>query len=163
MDFKPGQYVFHSRCGVCLLKAIEPLPSDPTGPVYYVLCPLYGDDKGNIVRVPKATATTVSEMLTTKQAKEIVKNWPDVRQDLYIKDSKLRKNTYESCLKTGDVVALAPLLEGAFQRKARDGHLNSLDAQFVAKAVPLVYGALAQSLGIDYSDVPEYIVEHRAY
>jgi RNA polymerase-interacting CarD/CdnL/TRCF family regulator len=113
--------------------------------------------------VPTATATTLSETLTEKQAKEIIKNWPDVRQDLYIKDSKLRKTTYENTLKTGDVVALAPLLEGAFQRKARDGHLNSLDAQFVAKAVPLVYGALAQSLGIEYGDVPEYIVEHRSY
>ncbi|MBQ2494241.1 MAG: hypothetical protein II520_03285 [Bacilli bacterium] len=163
MGFKAGQHVFHSRCGVCLLKAIEPLPSDPTGPTYYVLSPLYGDDKGNIVRVPTATATTLSETLTEKQAKEIIKNWPDVRQDLYIKDSKLRKTTYENTLKTGNVVALAPLLEGAFQRKARDGHLNSLDAQFVAKAVPLVYGALAQSLGIEYGDVPEYIVEHRSY
>lgn len=160
MEFKIGQHVFHTHCGVCFIDDIAPLSGSDVSFLYYVLRPLYGEDKGNIVRVPTRNPASLMTPLSKKEAQSIVKQWPDTSKELYLKDSKKRKNAYDFTLKRGLIAELAPLLEGAYQRKARDGHLNSMDALFVSRAVPIVYGELAYSLGIDFDDVPQYIVDH---
>ena len=162
MAFEIGQHVFHSHCGVCLVKDIAPLSGGDASFLYYVLLPLYGDDKDNIVRVPVSHCASLFEPLSKEDAERIVASWPAIRKDLYIKDSKARKNAYDASLREGKIETLAPLLEGAFQRKARDGHLNSMDAMFVSRAVPLIYGELAYSLGIPYEEVPGYIRDSAA-
>lgn len=162
MEYKIGQHVFHSHCGVCYVDDIAPLSGSDASFLYYVLKPLYGDDKGNIVRVPLANPISLMIPLTKKEALQIVKEWPDTSKDLYLKDSKKRKNAYDLSLKRGLIQELAPLLEGAFQRKAKDGHLNSMDALFVARAIPIIYGELSYSLDIPFEDVPQYIIDHAA-
>ena len=157
--FKKGTYVFHKRVGVCLVNEISPLPGDTSGNLYYVLSPLYGDDKGNLVRVPLMNAVSLSTPLTKEEADEIVNNWPDPDENHYLVDSKKRKTCYEETLGSGSISALAPLLEGAMQRKKKDGHLNSMDGQFVSRAEPLVYGSLSYALGIDYPEIRPYILK----
>lgn len=157
--FKINEFVFHLHCGVCKVKDIASLSGDNSGNKYYVLSPLFGDDKGNIVRVPVSNASSLRKPLTQAEAEELVKHWPNIHTDLYVVDSKLRKQLYEQTLSRGIISELAPLLEGAYQRKARDGHLNSMDAQFVNRAMPIVYGELSLALSIPYEDVPEYIKE----
>ena len=157
--FDVNQYVFHLHCGICRVREISPLPGDDSGTLYYVLSPLFGDDKGNIVRIPTTNTASLRQPLTKKEAQELVEHWPDVRKELYIVDSKLRKQLYEQSLSRGILSELAPLLEGAYQRKAKDGHLNSMDAQFVARATPIVYGELSVALGIPFEEVQTYIRE----
>ena len=155
--FAINSYVFHLHCGICKVRDIAALPGDNSGNKYYVLSPLFGDDKGNIVRIPVNNSASLREPLTQQEAMELVKAWPDITKELYIVDSKLRKNMYEQTLSRGVLSELAPLLEGAYQRKARDGHLNSMDAQFVSRATPIVYGELSLALGIPFEEVPSYI------
>lgn len=155
--FAINSYVFHLHCGICKVRDIAALPGDNSGNKYYVLSPLFGDDKGNIVRIPINNASSLREPLTQKEALALVDAWPDITKELYIVDSKLRKSMYEQTLSRGILSELAPLLEGAYQRKARDGHLNSMDAQFVSRATPIVYGELSLALGIPFEDVPAYI------
>ncbi len=162
MTFQVNEYVFHRHCGVCLIQAITPLPGDNSGSLYYVLSPLFGDDKGNIVRVPVNFSSSLQKPITRDEAMAMVDNWPAPDKDWYITDSKKRKLTYEEALKNGTLADLAPLLEGAIQRKKKDGHLNSMDSQFVGRAQPLIYGALSLALDINYSDVPKFILDHAA-
>ena len=157
--FEVNEYVFHLHCGVCKVRDIATLPGDDSGNKYYVLSPLFGDDKGNIVRVPVMNASSLRKPLQKKEAMDLVNHWPDIRTDLYIVDSKLRKQMYEQTLSRGVLSELAPLLEGASQRKARDGHLNSMDAQFVARATPIVYGELSLALNMPFEEVHDYICE----
>lgn len=153
-------YVFHTHCGVCKVCSIEPLAGDDSGSLYYVLTPFHGDDKNNIIRVPVDNPASLRRPLDKKLALELIKNWPDVNTNLYITDSKARKVAYENALRSGFVEDLATLMEGALQRKARDGHLNSMDAQFVARAMPIVYGELGFALELPVEEVPAYIREH---
>ena len=162
MTFQVSDYVFHRHCGVCLIQAITPLPGDNSGSLYYVLSPLFGDDKGNIVRVPVNFSASLQKPITKDEAMTMVDNWPSPSKDWYITDSKKRKLTYEEALKNGTLADLAPLLEGAMQRKKKDGHLNSMDSQFVSRAQPLIYGALSLALDINYTDVPKFILDHVA-
>ena len=152
-----NEYVFHLHCGVCRVRDIASLPGDTSGNQYYVLSPLFGEDKSNIVRVPVWNAVSLRKPLSREEALDLVKNWPDVTKDLYVSDSKLRKQMYEQTLARGILSELAPLLEGAFQRKAKDGHLNSMDAQFVNRATPIVYGELSLALSIPFEEVQGYI------
>lgn len=161
--FEVNQYVFHLYCGVCKIRDIAGMPGDTSGKQYYVLSPLFGDDKGNIVRVPVENSFSLREPLSKKEALELVKNWPDIRKELYVVDSKRRKQLYEETLSRGIASELAPLLEGAYQRKARDGHLNSMDAQFVSRATPIVYGELSLALGIPFEEVQAYIRKENGF
>ena len=52
---------------------------------------------------------------------------------------------------------MAPLLVGAKQKKQKDGHLNSMDGQFVHRVEPIVYGELALALGVPIEQVPSII------
>jgi len=153
-------YVFHTHCGVCKVMAIEPLPGDDSGNLYYVLTPFHGDDAKNIIRVPVDNPASLRRPLTPELAHELIVNWPNTKENLYITDSKARKVAYENALRSGWVEDLAALMEGALQRKARDGHLNSMDAQFVNRAMPIVYGELGFALSIPVEQVPAYIKEH---
>ena len=162
MMFQVNDYVFHKHCGVCLVQAIAPLPGDNSGAMYYVLSPLFGDDKGNIVRVPVDYSGSLNTPITKDEASFIVDNWPTEGEELYIVDSKKRKLSYEAALSSGVLNDLIPLLEGALRRKERDGHLNSMDSQFVNRAAPLVFGSISMALGINYKDVGKYIQDHLA-
>ena len=160
MIFKKDSYVFHKRVGICRVDDIAPFPGDDSGNLYYVLAPLYGDVKGNILHVPLGNAISLSLPLTKEEAGVIVRDWPNPDENHYVVDSKKRKTLYEESLGSGSIVTLAPLLEGAMQRKKRDGHLNSMDGQFVSHAEPLIYGSIAHALNIDYANVREYIINN---
>ena len=156
-DHKIGEHVYHTYCGVCVIKDIAKLAGDPSGNQYYVLQPLYGDDKNNIVRVPVNNSSSLRRPLDREGAIALIKSWPSPDQDLYILDSKARKQAYERALNSGMIEDLATLVEGALQRKRRDTHLNSMDGQFVARASPIVYGELSYALGIPYDEVVPYL------
>lgn len=158
--YEIDSYVFHTHCGVCKVTAIEPLSGDDSGNLYYVLTPFYGDDKHNIVRVPVDNPASLRRPLNKEQAMALIHEWPNIRENLYITDSKARKIAYDNALRSGYVEDLATLMEGALQRKARDGHLNSMDAQFVSRAMPIVYGELGFALEIPVEEVPEFIRTH---
>lgn len=157
MDIAIGDYVFHSHCGVCLVKSVSPLSGDDSGELYYVLTPAYGEDKQTIIRVPVSRGATLTTPMNKAEAERYIASWPSHSLPIYITDSKARKLAYESSLRSGDIRALIPLLEGASQRKEKDGHLNSMDSQFVSKATPIVYGSLAYGLGLDYEEVFDLI------
>ena len=152
-----GDYVYHTHCGVCQIKDIAALTGDPSGNLYYVLTPLYGDDRNNIIRVPVDNPASLRRPLTKEQAVDLIKSWPSFAGDFYILDSKKRKAAYEAAFNSGMVEDLVMLLEGALQRKRRDTHLNSMDSQFVNRASPIVYGELSFALGIPYEEVVPYL------
>lgn len=156
-SFTPGSYVFHLRCGVCKVENIAPLSGDDSGSLYYVLTPLFGEDKGNIVRVPLSNPSSLRDPINKEDAEKIIKCWPKEDINHYIVDSKKRKTSYEDALKLGDIKIMAPLLVGAKQRKQKDGHLNSMDGQFVHRVEPIVYGELALALGVPIEQVPSII------
>ncbi len=153
---KVNDYIHHKHSGVCIVQAIEPLlPNNPL--LYYEMRPLYGEDKGTLLRIPVTNEASLSPLLTKKEAEEIVANWPR-GNNLYEIDSKKRKAEYEKALGSGDYRTYPKLLEGIRQKKAKEGHLNSMDQNFYTRAFPLLYGELAHALGMAYEEVDSYIL-----
>jgi len=154
--YKLSDYVSHKHCGVCVVKAISVISGDSSGTEYYVLEPLYGEDRGTILRVPVTNSISLTPVMSKKDALSLIKKWP-AGGDFYEADSKKRKLSYETAISGGDLKILAPLLEGIKQRKLRDGRLNSMDQQFLTRAEPLLFGELAVALGIKYDEVDGFI------
>lgn len=153
---KVNDYIHHKHSGVCLIQGIAPLlPNNPL--LYYEMKPLYGEDKGTVLRIPVTNETSLSPLLTKKEALEIIAKWPR-GNNLYEVDSKKRKAEYEAAIGSGDYRTYPKLLEGIRQKKAKEGHLNSMDQQFYVRAFPLLYGELAQALGMPYEEVDAYIL-----
>src|SRR5574344_1229603 len=157
--FKVNDYVDHKHCGVCLIKDIAVLSGDASGTQYYVLEPLFGEDKGTILRVPVTNSTSLTAILSKPDAVKLVRGWKNLG-DFYEADSKKRKQAYEAALSGGSLSELAPLLEGIKERKLREGHLNSMDQQFLNRAEPILFGELSVALGIHYEDVDVFIRDH---
>lgn len=155
--FKVNEFVFHTHCGICTVMDIAPLSGDTSGNLYYVLKPLYGDDKDNIVRVLVTNSGSLRVPYTKKEIEKIISGWPSIKEELYIVDSKKRKTCYESALSTGNISEMGPLIYGAKQRKKRDGHLNAMDSMFVNRAEPVLYGSISLAYKMDYAKVPEYL------
>lgn len=156
LRFKIQQLVHHRHSGVCRVSDIAPLSSMPEGPLYYVLQPLYGEDKGTTLRVPTLNSASLSEVLDKEQVKSLLESWP--RQDgLYEADAKKRKVNYANAISNGEYLSFPALLEGIRQKKAKEGKLNSMDQQFVARAQPILYGEIACALGISYEEVEALI------
>ena len=66
-DFKVGDLVFHLRCGLCEIKDISPLKGNEGGPTYYILSPLYGDERGTLVFVPTAKPIFLRELMSKEE------------------------------------------------------------------------------------------------
>ena len=154
--YKVNQLVDHRSSGVCRIQAINALSSDEGAPLYYVITPLFGDEKGTIIRVPVSNDASLSPVMTREEAEDLLSCWPR-SGDLYEKDAKKRKDIYAEALRAGNVALLPRLLEGILQRKERDGKLNTMDQQFVNRATPILYGELSVALGIDYGEIESFI------
>ena len=142
----------HKHSGVCRVLDIATISADPNAPLYYVLKPLYGEDKGTVLRIPVTNTVSLSPLLTREEADRLVANWPHA-DGLYEVDAKRRKQRYESAISSGDVTLFPELLEGIRQKKAKEGHLNSMDQQFFNRAQPIIYGEIATALGIAFEEV----------
>lgn len=154
--FKINDYVDHRRSGVCRIQDIAALSGDDSGAQYFVLQPLFGEDKNTILRVPVTNTSSLSPVMEKSQALELIKKWDSIGE-YYEMDSKKRKLNYETAISSGDLSLIAPLIEGVKQRKLRDGKLNSMDQQFLLRAEPLLFGELAIALGIPYEEVDGFI------
>ncbi|MDO5330764.1 MAG: CarD family transcriptional regulator [Bacillota bacterium] len=152
MAFKIQELVHHRHSGVCRVTDISTLSSMPNGPEYYVLQPLFGEDKGTIVRVPTTNTVSLAPILSKEVAFDLVENWPK-GDNLYEADAKKRKQNYESAIASGEYLTFPRLLEGIRQKKAKEGKLNSMDQQFLSRAQPILYGEIASALGVQYEDV----------
>ena len=150
--FEIGNVICHKRSGVCRVMDIAPLSTAENAPLYYVLQPLYGEDKGTLLRIPTSNTVSLSHVMSKEDADKIVAAWPKGK-DLYETDAKKRKKDYETAITTGDISMFPTLLEGIRQKKAKEGHLSSMDQQFLSRAQPIIYGMLATALGVPFESI----------
>lgn len=158
--FEINSYVNHRRCGICRVLEISPIPSDPNGTKYYVLQPLYGDDKNNLVRVPFDNPLSLREAMKKEEALSLIKTWPK-DEGYYESDAKKRKLLYESILSKGDIPSMPAILKGILVKREKDEKLNSMDQNFLNKARPIIYGEIANALGITYEEVEPFIEDYK--
>ena len=150
--FEIDDLIDHKHSGVCRVLDIASLSTDPDAPLYYVLKPLYGEDKGTVLRIPVTNTVSLSPLISKEEASHLVASWPH-DDDLYEVDAKRRKQRYELAISSGDVSLFPELLEGIRQKKAKEGHLNSMDQQFFNRAQPIIYGEIATALGVAFEEV----------
>lgn len=159
--YQIGELVLYGIHGVCRVSDVEARVVDRKKLHYLVLEPL--EQTGARFLVPTHNEAALSKLrpLLTKEALEMLIRSPEARQDAWIPDENLRKQTYRELIGSGDRLALIRMVGTLRRHKqaqlsaGRKFHL--CDDNFLRDAEKLLSGELSLVLGIEAGQVGSYV------
>ncbi len=165
MKFSIGEIVLYRRYGVCKVTAIENRSFSETEKTYYLLEPVFTNkptkffvpaDSEDLDLLIRSVLDKESLSAFVAEAKETSLDW--------VNDSKQRITAFESLLKTGSVADMVRLIRLLTYRKRNQRALGKsfldCDRRILATAEKLVSDELAYVLGIERSEISEYLLEN---
>ena len=166
-----GEKVVYSSNGVMEIVDIrEELVLDAPKK-YYVLC-AYGAQSASQTAsqtfVPVDNEKLVSKMrplLTREEVMEIIGSLDSIPAAEWIRDNRARSESFKVTIEEGDrvkMISMIKLINKTAERRAEEGKKNYLaDENAMQRAEKLLYSEFATVLGIDESDIPDFIEKHR--
>ncbi len=160
--FQIGDYIICGSNGVCKVMDIgSNVPGAVEGRVYYTLTSAY--QKGTVVYTPVDNKKVVMRpILSREEAEELIAGIKDIDM-LWVSDDKKREETYKEALRSCDCKKLVGIIKNLYNRKKERmaaGKKNiTNDEKYFKMAEDILYEELAISLGMDKSDVKQYIIE----
>ena len=162
--FSIGQYVSCGNKGVCTIENVTTL--DISGvdkkKMYYILKPYYM--AASTVYVPvDSSATSIRPILTREEAQELLEEIPDIPM-LSIQNEKLIEQDYKNAMKTNrceEWISIIKTIYARKQKRLQAGRKETaVDGRYFKLAEDNLYGELAIVLGMQRSEVCEYISEY---
>lgn len=159
--FHLGQYVSCGNKGVCTIENITKL--DISGvdkeKMYYILKPCYM--AASTVYVPvDSSATSMRPILTREEAEALIEAIPGIPM-LDVKNEKFVEQDYRTAMKTNcceEWVRIIKTIYARKQKRLQAGRKETaVDAKYFKIAEDNLYGELAVALGLERSEVCDYI------
>lgn len=164
INFKTGETVLYRRYGICKVAAIEERNFFDTEKTYYQLEPVY-INKPTKFFVP-ADADDIDLLIRRVLDETQLKNFvSEAKENMleWIDDSKKRILHHDELMKTGNVadhVRLVRLLSRHKRRQRAAGKsFLDCDRRILMAAEKLVSDELVYVLGIDRSEISDYLLE----
>lgn len=159
MEWKTGDTVVHSRDGICTVVDVREMTMTEEPKEYYILEPVYEHGSKLYIPVDKE-ALFLRAPVTREEIGEYVRKLPEADVK-WIGDEKKRMSMIAEVRKTGSSETLLGLIS-LFYRKRDEQHelgkkFHSSDEQFLKDIETRVNREFAYVLGIDPSEVPDYI------
>lgn len=161
MMFKIGECVVHKTEGVCQIDSIIDRDFGFGKTEYYVLKPYYknGISTGSIM-VPVDNCQQIRPHISKTDAEKLVLTLDDFK-DIWVSDSKHRKETFTKIINDGDLESLCSLIHTVYLKKAEYAEIKKnipiTDNSLSALAERLAHEELAIALGIKPNEVEDYI------
>ncbi len=128
---------------------------------YYTLRPYYHKDAAVYVPVDNVTAV-MRPVISKKEAEQLIKKIPDIDY-AWIVNEQERETQYKTALRTCDCEELIKIIKTLFKRKKSridaGKKVTVVDERYFKQAENQLYEELAFALGIDKSDVGDYIAK----
>ncbi len=128
---------------------------------YYTLRPFYHKDAAVYVPVDNVTAV-MRPVITKKEAEQLIKKIPEIDY-AWITNEQEREDQYKSALRTCDCEELVKMIKALFRRKKSridaGKKVTVVDERYFKQAETQLYEELAYALGMDKSEVSEYITK----
>lgn len=160
--FVTGDYIIYGNNGVCKVETIGPMDYESSnGRLYYTLTPVY--TKGTKLFTPIDNDKVMMRPTISKEEAMILID--DIRnvEVLLIQDDRKREESYKQALKTCDCrefIRIIKDLDLRMQSKIAEGKkVTSNDERYLHLAEESLYGELALALGIEKTDVKDFISE----
>ncbi len=161
MLFSVGDIFVYGASGVCRVDDICVRDCGTGKREYYVLQPVY--DARSTVYIPtdsEKLAAHARSLLSEKEVYDIIDTMPSAGVD-WVQNDKERSERFRTMLENGtraDVVSLISTLHNRRTELAGRGKkLRSSDEAIMQRAERLLYGEFAWVLGIDPSEVVDFI------
>ncbi len=163
--YEAGQYILYGKTGACRVEGTvnQTVPGQKEPRLYYVLNPLYqsGSIMAPVDNVDSGKVLT-RPIMSRDEAQAFIQSLPSLEAEPYYNQNlgQLREH-YREQLGTLTGRELALLIRSIYlkkqQAKAEKRKLGAVDQQFMDEAEGLLYGELAAALGMERSQVRDYI------
>lgn len=158
-----GEIIVYGGNGVCKVEDISfrKSPFSDKKEQYYTLSPIYGNGK---IFIPVDTKMYMRKAMDRQQAYELIDSIPSLEiRDLENVNMKYAAEYYQSFMSTHEYEDLATLIKTIHVKNAdaqQNGkRMGSTDGNFIRKAEDILYGELANALGIEQSEVKAFIAD----
>lgn len=159
--FSVGEKIVYGENGVCTVSEIGSLPmSGSDGKVYYHLKPLIGN---GIYFTPVDSAAYMRPVMSRDEAEAFIASIPDIAPAI-CSDTRFNHVDafYKDLFKLHSCEALVSVIKGLYSRMAERKTKSSRAETTMKRAKDILHGELSVALGIDISEVEDYIAQRIA-
>lgn len=160
--YQIGEQVVYGSHGVCRVTEVETRTVDRKRVEYLVLEPQ--GQPGSRYLVPSGNPNAMAKLhpILSREELDALLLSPAVRQDAWITDENLRKQSYRELISSGDRVALLRMVRTLNRHKKEQAALgrkfHQCDDNFLRDAQRLIDTEFSAVLDIPTSQVQEYIL-----
>ena len=155
--YKESDYLVYKK-DVCRVREVR--KNKMNGKDYYILVPI--NDESLIIEVPSDNRMGfIRDIISKEDAEKLIKKIPKIETLKNIDDKYIEK-TYKELIYNGTHEDLIKIIKTAYirneDRTNSKKKLNDKDTKFFEKAEKYLYTELSISLGMNYDDTKEYVV-----
>lgn len=162
--FKVGDYIVHGRNGVC--KVIDITHIDISGAdkdqLYYTLVPMKSEDS-KIFYPVDSDKVTMRSIVSKQEAKKIVSEINDI-EPMWIENDRQREEKYKEAISSCDCNQLICIIKTLYARNqeriAQGKRITYVDDRYLKEAKQNLHDEFSIALGIEPTEVEQYIEEH---
>lgn len=160
--FSVGDKIIYGENGVCTVDQIAPLPMSGSSKdkLYYHLSPLIGS---GTYYAPVDSSTFMREIMTREQAEALIESIPGIEPAI-CSDNRFNHVDafYKNLFKEHTCEALVSVIKGLNLRMNERKTKSSRSETTLRRAKEILHGELSVVLGIEFSEVEEYIANRIA-
>lgn len=158
--YQIGNYVVCGNNGPCRVEEIGTLDFSATkDKMYYTLVP-EGNAGGRVFMPVDNEKISMRPVLTREEAEELVNEIAEI-EPIWIPEEKSREMLYKEFLRSCDCRKLIQMIKTLYLRKLsreeQGKRVTAVDDKYFQLAETHLYAELAVSLGLERSEVGEYI------
>ncbi len=159
--FSVGDFVVYGRSGICEVIDITTMKMSgvPVDKLYYVLRP-YKDKNGKISTPVDNDKIVIRAVISEEEAKDLLHQMAEI-PELEIPSEKMRETMYKESIRSCDCINLIKLIKTVRTRKherlAIGKKITATDERYVKMAESSLYSELSMALGIQETEMEEYI------
>lgn len=161
--YQVGDQVLYGMHGVCRIAGEEKRILDKNQTVYLVLEPL--NQEGTQYFVPEHNAAAMAKLrpILTKQELDVMLRSSEIRQQEWIRDENLRKQTYRELITSGNRTALMGMLFMLYRHRLAQSRIGKkvhlADENFLKDAEKLLAEEISVTLGMTTEQAKNFLRE----
>lgn len=159
--FQVGDQVVYGIHGVCCVVDLEERVIDRKRLTYLALEPVGQDGSRYLVPTHnEAAMAKLRQMLTPAELEELLQS-EQVRQDGWIRDENIRKQTYRELINSGDRASLMKMVRSLYHHKAEQSaagrKIHQCDENFLRDAEKLLSGEISMVMQMGFDQARSFL------
>ncbi|MDO4982487.1 MAG: CarD family transcriptional regulator [Eubacteriales bacterium] len=158
--FEVGEKIIYGENGVCIVEKVAPLEMQGAArdKLYYHLTPFIGS---GTYFAPVDSNAFMRPVMSRDEAEALIASIPGI-EPAVCHDSRFNhvEMFYKELFKQHTNEALVAMIKGLHERMRDKKNKSSRAEATMKRAKDILHGELAIALGIEFSEVEEYIISH---